>query len=66
MVRRFAFLAVALAVLAPPAWAGFETGWYAYTAGDYETARLEWLPLAEDILIYSCAHIHNGTLDCKE
>ncbi len=47
-MRRFAFLAVALAVLAPPAWAGFETGWYAYTAGDYETARLEWLPLAED------------------
>ena len=48
MVRRFAILAIALSVLAPPAWASFDIGWYAYTAGDYETARLEWVPLAED------------------
>lgn len=47
---RIAIMAMAmvvLATLATPATANYETGWYAYSAGDYETAHREWLPLAE-------------------
>ncbi len=35
------------AVLAPPAWGDPAAGGRAYKAGDYETARREWRPLAE-------------------
>ncbi len=38
---------VVLATLATPATASYESGLYAYSAGDYATARREWLPLAE-------------------
>ena len=47
MAIRIAILAVALIVLATPASATYQAGLYAYSAGDYETARREWLPLAE-------------------
>ncbi len=47
MAIRIAILAVALAVMATPASATYQAGLYAYSAGDYETARREWLPLAE-------------------
>lgn len=38
---------VVLATLATPATASYDSGLYAYSAGDYATARREWLPLAE-------------------
>ena len=47
MLLRIAFMALALGVLATPAAATYETGLYAYSAGDFETAYREWLPLAE-------------------
>ena len=47
-MKRLAILAAALIGFAAPAWAAFETGWYAYTAGDFVMARSEWLPLARD------------------
>ncbi len=47
MLLRIAFMALALVVLATPASATYETGLYAYSAGDFETAYREWLPLAE-------------------
>ena len=48
MVLRIAAIVVmALVVLTTPASATYETGLYAYSAGDYGTAHSEWLPLAE-------------------
>ena len=47
MIRIATFMAMALAVLATPATANYQSGLYAYSAGDYETAHREWLPLAE-------------------
>ncbi len=47
MVRPIRIALLLIAVLAPPAWADFAAGLRAYKAGDYETARGEWRPLAE-------------------
>ncbi len=47
-MKRLAIIAAALVAFAAPAWATFETGWYAYSAGDFVMARGEWLPLARD------------------
>lgn len=41
------FLALVLVVSVTPATASYESGLYAYSAGDYETARREWAPLAK-------------------
>lgn len=47
MVRPIGMALLLIAVLAPPAWGDFAAGARAYKAGDYETARREWRPLAE-------------------
>jgi hypothetical protein len=44
LLRITTIMALALAALATPASASYETGWYAYSAGDFATARREWLP----------------------
>lgn len=48
LLRIATIMALTLVVLATPAAASYESGWYAYSAGDYDTARREWLPLAEN------------------
>ncbi len=47
-MKRLVIITAALIAFAAPAWATYETGWYAYTAGDFVMARGEWLPLASD------------------
>jgi TPR repeat protein len=47
-VKRIAVLATALMALTVPVWGNYDTGWYAYTAGDFVLAHGEWLPLAKD------------------
>ena len=39
--------AMAIALIAPPARAGFDTGWEAYQRGDFAVALAEWKPLAD-------------------
>jgi hypothetical protein len=46
-VKRIADLTTALMALTVPVWASYDTGWYAYTAGDFVLAHGEWLPLAK-------------------
>lgn len=46
-MKRIAVFVAALMALAAPAWASYDTGWYAYTAGDFALAHSEWRPLAE-------------------
>ena len=48
LLRIATIMTLALFALATPTSASYETGWYAYSAGDFATARREWLPLAED------------------
>ena len=47
LLRIATIMTLALFALATPTSASYETGWYAYSAGDFATARREWLPLAE-------------------
>ena len=47
LLRIATIMGLSLAVLATPASASYDSGWYAYSAGDFDTARREWLPLAE-------------------
>ncbi|MFP6743491.1 MAG: hypothetical protein VCD33_18005 [Alphaproteobacteria bacterium] len=46
-MKHIAVLATALMALTAPVWASYDTGWYAYTAGDFVLAHGEWLPLAK-------------------
>lgn len=47
VIRITAIVVMAFVVLTTPASATYETGLYAYSAGDFDTAHSEWLPLAE-------------------
>ena len=46
-MKRIAVITAALMALAAPALASYDTGWYAYTAGDFALAHSEWKPLAK-------------------
>ena len=46
-MRRIIAVAVLLAALATPSWAGFDEGMAAYERGDYATALREFRALAE-------------------
>ena len=40
-------LALIVVLVAAPAWADFQTGYFAYLKGDYATALKEFRPLAQ-------------------
>lgn len=48
MVTRTIILFVLVLLAARPAWADFDTGCAAFDRGDYQTARQEWEPLAQE------------------